>query len=263
MEEQKKVLLTGGIIACVIALAVITYFLFFRASKEVPVPEKTPVTQEEVLPEKEEPVQAEADQPEFIDVDLGRSDDVVREEAAGLSSNDLFAKWLQTEGIISHFTAAVDSIANGLSPRTHIDFFAPAEKFNVEWESDIAYISPASYERYNPVTAVVTSLDADGCADLFLRLKPAFQEAYAELGYPQADFIKTLEKAFVELLEVPVPGEDIALVKKIETFAYQDPKLEGLSEAQKHLLRMGPLNIRRIQGKIREIGMALGMTFSP
>ena len=263
MEEQKKVFLTGGIVVCVIALAVILYFLFFRTTKEAPVSVKSPVAQQEALPEKVEPVQLETDQPEPIDVDLGRSDDVVREEAAGLSSNDLFSNWLQTEGIISHFTAAVDNIANGLSPRAHIDFFEPAEEFNVEWESDIAYISPASYKRYNPVAAVVSSLDTDGCADLFLRLKPSFQEAYTELGYPQADFLKTLERAFVELLEVPIPGEDIALEKKVETFAYQDPKLEGLSEAQKHLLRMGPVNIRRIQGKIREIGRALGMTLSP
>jgi hypothetical protein len=37
-----------------------------------------------------------------------------------------------------------------------------------------------------------------------------------------------------------------------------DPDLENLTAAQKHLLRMGPENIRVIQAKLREIAQALG-----
>jgi hypothetical protein len=263
MEEQKKILLTAGSVVCVLALAVIVYFLFFRTSKEETVPLTSPAAQEEVLPAEAESARAETEELEPLSVDLENSDDVVRQKAVGLSSNDLLAKWLQTKGIIPKFTAAVDNIANGMSPRTHIDFFKPAEKFNIEWEDDTAYISPASYDRYNPVAAVVSSLDAAGSAELFLRLKPVFQEAYTELGYPQGDFEKTLERAFGELLEVPVPEGDIAVEQNVQTYIYLDPRLEGLSEAQKHLLRMGPRNIQLIQSKIREIAAALGLTLSP
>ncbi len=38
---------------------------------------------------------------------------------------------------------------------------------------------------------------------------------------------------------------------------FRDPTLEGLSPPQKHLLRMGPANVRLIQSKIREIQAAL------
>jgi hypothetical protein len=42
-------------------------------------------------------------------------------------------------------------------------------------------------------------------------------------------------------------------------YAFADPKLEGLSRAQKQLLRMGPQNVRAIQGKLREIAGVLGI----
>jgi hypothetical protein len=37
-----------------------------------------------------------------------------------------------------------------------------------------------------------------------------------------------------------------------------DPELESLSDAKKHLLRMGPDNVGAIQAKMREIAIALG-----
>jgi len=37
-----------------------------------------------------------------------------------------------------------------------------------------------------------------------------------------------------------------------------DSKLESLNQAQKHFLRMGPENVRRIKTKLKEIVQALG-----
>jgi hypothetical protein len=42
-------------------------------------------------------------------------------------------------------------------------------------------------------------------------------------------------------------------------YVYTAPELEGLSRAQKHLLRMGPGNVRVIQAKLRELRTALGL----
>jgi hypothetical protein len=38
--------------------------------------------------------------------------------------------------------------------------------------------------------------------------------------------------------------------------------LEELSPAQKHLLRMGPANVQKIQSKLRELASALGVSSS-
>jgi hypothetical protein len=45
----------------------------------------------------------------------------------------------------------------------------------------------------------------------------------------------------------------------VVTHAYADPWLEDLSPAQKQLLRMGPSNQRRVQAKLRELAVAMGM----
>ena len=55
---------------------------------------------------------------------------------------------------------------------------------------------------------------------------------------------------------------DIRLEEKVISYsmaAMADEKLEDLSDAQKHLLRMGPKNTAKIQGKLREIAKALGV----
>jgi hypothetical protein len=40
-------------------------------------------------------------------------------------------------------------------------------------------------------------------------------------------------------------------------FRYADPKLEALTPAQRQFLRIGPRNVRLVQGKLREFAAAL------
>ena len=63
----------------------------------------------------------------------------------------------------------------------------------------------------------------------------------------------------VELLETPVVDGPIGLEKKVLSYAMTDETLEGLSPAQKQLLRMGPKGVRAVHGKIREMAAALGV----
>ena len=49
----------------------------------------------------------------------------------------------------------------------------------------------------------------------------------------------------------------MALTPKVVSFAFADPALEKLSPAQKHLLRMGPRNVRAIQHQLRAMAEAL------
>src|SRR5438094_562357 len=58
---------------------------------------------------------------------------------------------------------------------------------------------------------------------------------------------------------VAVVEGDVELTPKVSTYAFADPALEGLSPAQKHLLRMGPKNERAIQAELRALATALGM----
>ena len=77
---------------------------------------------------------------------------------------------------------------------------------------------------------------------------------------PNTSFDQTLERAIVRLLETPVPDGPVRLVPSgAAGYMYANPSLEGLSAAQKQLLRTGPRNARVIQDALRAIALALGI----
>ncbi|MFP4082951.1 MAG: DUF3014 domain-containing protein [Candidatus Aminicenantes bacterium] len=258
MQENKRIMVAGIVFLLVVAVGVAVYFLFFHKGKEAPSVQE--ISEQPAQVALEEPGEEKKEQiKEFSEVDLDQSDPLVREMAQELSSHSKLADWLTTEDIISNFTAAVDNIAHGLSPKPQIDFFSLSRDFEVVEKNGRYYLDPASYHRYDAVADVFLSVDTERCVRLYRQFKPLIQEAYRDLGYPEKDFRETLYRAIVELLRVPVVEEDIQLRKKVVTYMMADPRLENLSKAQKHLLRMGPENVRIIQEKLREMAEALGI----
>ena len=120
-------------------------------------------------------------------------------------------------------------------------------------------MDPRSYSRYDGAANVVQSLSAPAVAALFEELKPLLQDVCQESGCRGAGLRQSLIQAIDELLRTPVVQGDIRLRKKIKSYPMADSKLEKLSAVQKHLIRMGPANTAKIQGKLREIALALGV----
>src|SRR5262245_16863785 len=193
---------------------------------------------------------------------LDESDAYVRELAKSLSSHPQAALWLAAKDLVRTFAVAVDNIAEGVSPAKRLAFLAPKGAFAAVMDRRSRLtIDARSYARYDPFADGVVSLDPAGCGSVYHTLEPLLEAAYRELGYPQGGFGKRLGEAIGRLLEVPiVEGQvQVKLVHKGKTvvYEYSDPKLEALSPAQKHLLRMGPNNVRRLQAKLRELQAAL------
>ena len=266
--SRKWMLWAGiGVLACVaIGLAVYFYFFHIRASKEPALVEKPAVKEALPLPPPQKIVrEAEKKIPPVPLPNLGQSDDRVREKAKALSSNPKLADWLKVTNIIRRVTATVDSVADGRSPRASLKFLAPQKEFSAQKKGEKFYINPQSYTRYNLAADVFQSLNAQGIVRVFKEFKPLFQDAYRELGYQDRDFQDTLVRAIKELLRAPVVESDVLLEENEEKVVSNlaatmaDEKLEDLSDAQKHLLRMGPKNTAKIQGKLREIALAMGV----
>jgi hypothetical protein len=190
---------------------------------------------------------------------LAESDAFARERVAGASKRPELAAWLAGEGLVYRFVAAVDAVANGESPREQLAELAPREPFRARERALRPTVDPRSWERYDRVAEVFASLDAEACAALHRLLLPLFEAAYAELGRREGRFDDALARAFRELLAAPVPEGEIELVAKVRSYQLADPALEALSPAQKHLLRMGPRNARRVQAKLAELAAALGL----
>ena len=114
-------------------------------------------------------------------------------------------------------------------------------------------LAPENYARYEPYVAAVRTIDAKTLVSLYRGLQPLFQQAYEELGHPDASFNDRLSEVIEHLLATPnVPGQ-IRLVRPSVFYRYADERLEKLSAGQKLLVRMGPANAAALKAKLREI----------
>ncbi len=164
-----------------------------------------------------------------------------------------------TDNLVRRFTAAVDNVARGESPRSHLGFLGPDRGFPVVERGGALYPDPAGYQRYDRVTEVVDSIDAAGAVRLYRQLEPLLDEGYADLGYPDRRFRDALAAAVNHLLATPLITDEPQLEPGVESYAFRDARLESLSPAQKHLLRAGPDNAAVILDKLREIADRLGL----
>ncbi len=258
MTENVKVASIAIIIIVLLAIAAgVYYFFIYEKPEEILPVQQVQEEQPAQVPAEEFVIEDEA--PELIQVELDESDDTIRNMAEELSPHPDAVSWLMSKDLIRKFVGAVDNIANGLSPRSQIDFFTLEESFKIIEKDGLYYASPEGYIRYNLVGDVFSSLDSEGWVKLYRQSTLLIQEAYKDLGYPEEDFGKTLTAAIVELLKAPVVEEEILLEATVVSYTIADPELENLSEAQKHLIRMGSENVRKIQAKLREIGLSLGI----
>ena len=181
---------------------------------------------------------------------LGASDAFVGDLVAGLSSHPGIAAWLVNDQMIRRFVAIVDNVAEGTNPALHVSFMRPELRFG-------ATVEPQ--HRYDTHAAIIDSVDPEGAADLFRIIEPLVNEAYAELGYPDRPFRRTVEQAIAHLLEVPVLDPAPRVVERGPFFYFEDEDLETLSPAQKQLLGTGPENVQTIQSALRNIGQEIGL----
>jgi hypothetical protein len=63
------------------------------------------------------------------------------------------------------------------------------------------------------------------------------------------------------ILDTPIVEREIILKEEGKglNYVFVDDGLESMNEVQRHLLRMGPKNTQKIQQRVREIALALGV----
>jgi hypothetical protein len=257
-EEPRKVWGLAAAILAILAVVAGLYYVLFMKKPDKPAAATAAGAPVPAVEEKA-PAAPGLEPLAFPAVPLAASDAAVREFALALSVDPEFAKWLLTKDLIRKFVVSVDNVANGLSPKPHIDFYEPGGDFRVARTKTGTFVDPASYTRYAAVIGIIQSLDAAAAARLYRAVEPLIQEAYNELGYPGVDFDDTLVRAMGELLETPVVDGPVRLEQKVLSYAMTDPALEGLSLAQKQLLRLGPKGVQAAHDKIKALAAALGI----
>lgn len=236
-----------GVLACGV-------FIYWQLTKDMSTPEEpaAPLPLVETRPSVPEPA---VDLPP-----LEASDDLVRSLVEQLSEHPQVARWLVSDDLAQRFVATIDNIARHESPRNHLGFLAPERGFVVDNRDGRFYIAAESFARYDQLTEAFLSIDTASGVAVYNQLKPLFDKAYRDLGYPQADFARPLARALDHLVETPIPDLPIEVEPRVTGYRYKDPALEALSPAQQHFLRLGPDNARQARSKLRLISTALGLS---
>ena len=235
-----------ALIAAAVIVLIVAGVWYFRGAEKLPVEEPAAVV-EALTP----PLPIEESEPLLPELD--GSDGMLRRSATVLGLVPMLAKALEDADVMRRFVAVVDAVASGESPGRHLSFLAPEQPFDALYQDDTWYMDPASYRRYDPVGEALADLDASAAVSVFRRVEPLADAAYAELIGEERSFEPRLRRALGVLLTTPVVNDPPELVDAIGRLTYRDEVLERLGLPQKHLLRMGPQNVVRIQAKLREI----------
>ncbi len=231
-----------------------------RSDEPAPTPSGSAVHTEAAPPSGSPPEEA-ADVEEVVKLPpLAESDPFLREILGRLSSHAFLASFLEADDLVRKIVVSVANVAEGASPAKQLLHLRPEERFAAIETTERIVVDPESYRRYDAAAELFASLDAGAVAGLYRTLEPLLEEAHAELGLSErSGFKDTLARAIAVLLAAPVVEGPVRLRSINVNYAFEDPALEKLSPAQKHLLRTGPENTRRIQKKLLELKTALGL----
>ncbi len=257
MQKDDRIFAIVG--ACVVgAAAVIAAIVWLGTGITVDAPQRAAV----VVPLREASVPTASAAPEIVDRGAGMLGDaeneVVRRAMAHLSEHPRFAAFLVSDRLLVRVVMAVDAVAGGYSPRDQVEFLRPQRPFLVR-ESEGGLVTAAgSHHRYDLAAEVVDSITIESAVDLYRRFLPRLEEIYEEVGWAGEDFDSRLREAIDHLLEVETFSGPFELEQRAIVYAYADERVEQLSDAQKQLLRMGPVNARRLLVKMQDLREALG-----
>lgn len=203
---------------------------------------------EEMLPEPvaEEPLPA-----------LENSDGPMNQVYEELFGEPALERWFNLANPVRHMVASIDNAGREKMAVKQRPLKPVEGGFLIEGNEEHMVIHPDNFHRYVPYVRLAEALDLDRMAERYFRFYPLFQQAYEELGYPDAYFNDRLVEIIDLLLATPEPRQPVVLVRPHVLYEYADPELEALTAGQKILIRVGPDNAARLKARLRELRVLL------
>ena len=265
---KKAVIVVGA----VIAVAIAAFLLWRQQQPEAPPPPiaQAPVAALPAAPPASEPTSAPAGPLHPIEAAAIAASSPA---AAALSVEDALIELLGRKEVLSvlqiddfprRFAATVDNLGRAsASPRLWPVNPTPG-RFATVTRGDVTTISADNAQRYTPFVLLVESVDMRRAVATYVQLYPLIQQAYENLGFPGRHFNDRLVEVIDLLLATPEIEAPLKVVlptisgpvlpdRPWVLYEFDAPELKALAAGQKILLRMGPVNERRLKAKLTEI----------
>lgn len=197
--------------------------------------------------------------------ELDASDAAMAGVLASLAGPQPMQTLVRSDRFVRRFVATVDNLSRPRASAMLWPVHPTGERFTVQElaaEGGMA-IAQANSARYAAAVALLQGLDAAELARSYRQHYPLFQQAYEELGYPQAYFNDRLVAVIDHLLQAPEPQAPRVRLMPVRgqvpslqpwvRYEFEDPQLEALSAGQKILVRIGPEHARLVKAKLRAL----------
>jgi hypothetical protein len=250
-DEQKKYLYYAIPVVVVIALGAALYY-GKRHKEEVAAPStatEMPVDPGATRPPEHHPIEA-SPSAEPLPA-LAESDPTMQQTLEQLFGRGL-EQYLVPKDIVRHVVVTIDNLPR----KKNATQMWPVKPLGGELTTSSGgelTLNESNYERYKPLVKLATTADTKQVVAVYKRFYPLFQQAYADLGYPEAYFNNRLVEVIDHLLETPEIEGPVKLVQPGVFYEFADPSLESRSSGQKLLLRMGRDNAAAVKLKLRDL----------
>lgn len=170
----------------------------------------------------------------------------------------------QTQDFARRFVATVDNLGRSHAPVAVWPVNPTPGRLVIEKRDGAEVIGTDNGLRYTAFVLLVETVDLRKAVAMYARLYPQLQQAYEDLGFPKRYFNDRL----VEVIDLLLATPDVDQPPKVHLpqingplqperpwvlYEFDEPALQSLAAGQKILLRMGPVNERRMKGKLLEI----------
>jgi hypothetical protein len=188
---------------------------------------------------------------------LADSDAALREALGQVAGAATVKDFLRPESIIRHLVVTIDNLPRQKAAVEKRPTNPIAGAFVANGDEVHATLDPKNFARYQPLVAVISRLDMQQVAAVYVQFYPLFQQAYQDLGYPNGYFNDRLVQVIDTMSAAPEPAGPIALVRPNVMYTFADPALESRPAGQKLLIRMGRDNAAAVKAKLAELRAAI------
>jgi hypothetical protein len=173
------------------------------------------------------------------------------------------AALFRTDDFERRFVATVDNLGRSSAPASLWPMNPAGGRFQVADAGPAQVIQADNSLRYVPYVLLLERLDLRLAVQTYARHYPALQQEYEELGFPNRYF----NDRFIEVLDQLLATPDGTSALRVHRppingpqparpwllYEFDDPALQALSAGQRTLLRMGPVNERRVKVRLAEL----------
>ncbi len=184
---------------------------------------------------------------------LNMSDAFVLARLGALETGARLLELLSSEELIRRFVVFVENVSQGSLPQLEYPVRRLQQPMAVrEVDENLYEMQTVSYQRYTPLIDALTAVNPEQALAIYRTLKPLFQEAFAEIGYPNRNFDEVVIRAIDNVLNAQTAEGPFQLVKPKVMYVYADASIESMTPVEKQLLRMGPQNAEKLKAALAQ-----------